>query len=94
MTALYILLAYLLMINLSGYLAIARDKEKAKTQQWRTPEKNFFIMAFLGGSIGVWLGMQRFHHKTKHYTFTVGIPVIFCLQLIAVLYCSIKITAF
>ncbi|WP_372450490.1 DUF1294 domain-containing protein [Clostridium chauvoei] len=39
-------------------------------------------MALLGGSIGEYIGMYLFRHKTKHIKFTLGIPVIFLLQIL------------
>ena len=39
------------------------------------------LMAFCGGSIGAWLGMKAFHHKTMHKKFYIGVPTIFILQL-------------
>ncbi len=38
-------------------------------------------IAALGGSVGSLLGMYTFRHKTCHPKFTVGIPVIFVLQI-------------
>jgi uncharacterized membrane protein YsdA (DUF1294 family) len=57
-----------------------RDKKLAKSHQWRIQEKTLLTIALIGGSIGVWLGMSHFHHKTKHNTFKIGIPLIFFLQ--------------
>lgn len=45
------------------------DKAKAKFHLWRIPEKILFLLAFLGGGIGAIIGMQFFHHKTKHFYF-------------------------
>lgn len=73
-------LGFLLFINVYGFLIMGLDKRKARKNAWRTPEKTFFITALLGGSIGVWLGMQCFRHKTQHKTFNIGIPLIFLMQ--------------
>lgn len=58
------------------------DKEKAKRKAWRIPEKTFFLVSFLGGSLGSFLGMRVFRHKTKHWYFVIGIPTIFILQVV------------
>ena len=58
------------------------DKSKAKRHAWRIPEKILFGVSFLGGSIGTWLGMYLFRHKTKHWYFVIGMPAIFILQII------------
>jgi uncharacterized membrane protein YsdA (DUF1294 family) len=62
------------------------DKKKAKRQRWRISEKTLFIVAFIGGAIGVKVGMELFRHKTHHKQFVYGIPAIIILQLAAVIY--------
>lgn len=61
-----ILLLYLLVINIVGCVVAARDKEKARRKQWRTPERAFWTLALFGGGIGVLSGFYAFRHKTKH----------------------------
>ena len=80
------ILTYLLLINLVGFALMGIDKSKAVRRRWRIPEKMLFLTAILGGSIGARIGMSVFHHKTKHKSFTIGIPAIFFLQLALVLY--------
>ena len=75
---------YLLAVNVFGFLLMGWDKGKAKKEQWRVPERRFFLGAFLGGSLGCWLGMQKFRHKTKHPLFVIGIPAIFVLQVLVI----------
>ena len=77
---------YLLIVNALGFYMIWSDKRKAIKDAWRTPERNFFNVALIGGSVGCWAGMQTFRHKTKHIKFTVGIPMILLLQIMAVLW--------
>ena len=76
---------YLIVLNLLGFFFMGSDKRKAQKEQWRIPERNFFIIALLGGSLGCWLGMQTFRHKTKHHIFTIGIPAITLGQIICAL---------
>ena len=76
-----ILLVYLLVMNLVGLLVMAVDKHKAKKEAWRIPERRLFLVSLLGGSIGTWAGMYLFHHKTKHWYFVIGMPLILFLQL-------------
>ena len=47
----------------------AADKRKAKKKRWRIPEKILLGVGFFGGAIGALLGMNLFHHKTKHWYF-------------------------
>lgn len=58
------------------------DKSKAKRQKWRIQERNLFIVAMLGGSLGMWIGMYMFHHKTKHMSFVLGIPCLLIIQIV------------
>ncbi len=76
-----IFIAYFLIINVWGYLAMANDKYKSKTGQWRTPEKRLFSIALLGGSLGCTTGMYVFNHKTRKEVFEVGMPLILVIQL-------------
>lgn len=71
---------YLVIINIVGLLVMGIDKLKAKKNAWRIPEKAFFIVSLIGGSIGTWGGMYVFRHKTKHWYFVIGMPLILILQ--------------
>jgi uncharacterized membrane protein YsdA (DUF1294 family) len=64
--------------------------EKKKTR--RIPESTLFITAILFGSLGILAGMYKFRHKTKHKSFTVGIPIIIVLQIIFVIWTIISNT--
>lgn len=77
-----IVLFYLVTINLIAFAMMAEDKRRAKRHAWRIPEKVLFLAALLGGSVGAWAGMYLHHHKTKHWYFVVGIPLILAVQLI------------
>ena len=77
-----ILSLYLTVVNFTGFAMMGIDKQKARRDQWRIPERNFFIAALLGGSLGCYLGMQVFHHKTMHKAFTIGMPAILIIQII------------
>ena len=81
-----LLIIYLLIINALGFLLMLIDKYKARKNLWRIPEKTLLAVAFMGGSIGSYAGMQIFRHKTKHPQFYIGIPVIMAVQLIAAAY--------
>lgn len=77
----WILLIYLLFINLLTLTLFAVDKRRARRHIWRIPEKSLFLAAILGGSVGALLGMKLFHHKTKHRSFLFGMPTILVLQI-------------
>lgn len=79
-------LYYLLALNLVAFLVYGVDKSAAKMQKWRIPEKFLLGLALIGGSVGAFLGMQFFHHKTRKMKFYVGVPVIFLLQCVLIIY--------
>lgn len=80
-----ILLVYLFIVNAAGFLLMLVDKIKAKKNAWRIPEATLFLVATLGGSLGSLLGMYTFRHKTKHISFTFGIPLILAAQIVIVI---------
>ena len=84
------ILIYLAIINLIGFFAMFLDKQKAKRNKWRIPEKTLFLIALIGGSIGTTLGMRTFRHKTKHWYFKYGMPLILILQIVLILYLNFK----
>ncbi len=77
---------YLAVLNLAGLLSMMIDKQKARQHKYRLPEKTLFLIAALGGSIGSIAGMYLFHHKTKHWYFVVGMPLILLLQIGFIIY--------
>ncbi|MBP5360619.1 MAG: DUF1294 domain-containing protein [Bacteroidaceae bacterium] len=58
------------------------DKHKAKKGRWRIPESVLLILSVLGGSMGALMAMSLFRHKTQKKLFSIGIPVVFILQLL------------
>lgn len=76
-----VIMCYLVGINLIGLVLMGVDKAKAVRHAWRIPEKVLFGAAFLGGSLGAWLGMYLFRHKTRHWYFVAGVPLILALQI-------------
>lgn len=77
------LLTYLFIINAAGFVLMLADKYKARKNLWRIPERTLMTAAALGGSIGCLAGMYLVRHKTQHPKFTIGIPVILALQVVA-----------
>lgn len=79
------MLIYLCIVNAIGFALMLLDKAKAKKNLWRIPERTFFLIACIGGTLGCILGMYTVRHKTKHPKFTIGMPLIFALQVVAVI---------
>lgn len=81
-----ILVAYAFFINVISLVYMYIDKQKAIKGQWRISEKSLFLMAIIGGTIGIMVAMKLFRHKTKHLSFKVGIPIILILQIVLISY--------
>ncbi len=77
---LVIVLAVLVVMNLSAFILMGYDKRCAKNGSWRVPEKVLFLFAILFGALGGTAGMFLFRHKTKHWYFKVFFPLLTVLQ--------------
>ena len=77
------MLIYLLLINAVGFGVMLYDKFLAKNNLRRIPEKTLFGIAAFGGSIGCIAGMYTVRHKTRHKSFTIGMPAILAVQIAA-----------
>ena len=76
-----IICAWCLLWSIAAFIAMGEDKRKAKKGRWRVPEATLFLLALLGGALGATLGMHLFHHKTKHWYFRWGLPLILLVQI-------------
>ncbi len=83
---LHIALTYLVIINVVTFFMYGFDKWKAKKSKMRIRETALLGLAVLGGSIGAWLGMKVWHHKTQHKKFRFGVPAIIIIQLVIIVY--------
>ena len=86
---LYGLLFYLAAINIFAFFLYGIDKWKARHDKWRVTEARLLSISLLGGSLGAFLGMKVWHHKTQQNKFRFGLPLILILHLaigIAVVY--------
>ena len=72
--------AYFFAINLITFIFFGMDKRKAQKGKWRIKESTLFILSIAGGALGAILGMKFFHHKTKHKSFTIFIPLILIIE--------------
>ncbi len=71
----------IVLINGLGFTLMGMDKSYAQKQSYRISEKTLLLIALFGGSIGVYLGMMHFHHKTKKILFNQGVPVMIIINI-------------
>ena len=75
--------------NLVVFCVYGYDKRCAIKDKWRVPEKVLMGLAFLGGSVGAYLGMTVFRHKTKHTKFTVLVPLALLIHIVLVVWLAV-----
>jgi len=80
-----IIILYAVAVNVVSFIVMGVDKRKAIKRAWRIPESTLFVLAIIGGSLGSIIAMHLFHHKTRHWYFLYGMPVILALQMILIL---------
>lgn len=76
-----ILIVWLLALNVIAYAVMASDKQKAKRNRRRVPERTLFTWAAVGGALGIWIAMSTKRHKTQHASFRFGIPALLVLNI-------------
>ncbi|MDO4956546.1 MAG: DUF1294 domain-containing protein [Bacteroidales bacterium] len=86
-----IILIYLAAITLFTFIVYGIDKRRAKKGRWRIPESTLLLLAVIGGSIGAYLGMKVWHHKTRHKKFKYGVPAIIVVQVVWVVFKGLKV---
>ena len=86
-----ILFYYLAIINALSFLLMLIDKQKAKKNRWRIPENTLLGICLIGGSLGGMIAMNIFRHKTKHLRFSVGIPLMLILHIVALYFIDSKL---
>lgn len=74
------LLYVFLGMSVIAFFLMALDKHKARRRTWRISEGTLWLAAFLGGALGVYLGMKIFHHKNQKKVFRYGLPILTLLQ--------------
>lgn len=88
MNVMLTLIIYISAINLVGSAVMGIDKFLAKKKAYRVPEATLFTFALFGGSLGTTLAMFLFRHKTRHWYFLYGMPVILLIQVAIIVFLS------
>ena len=91
MTWLYILIVYLLIMNIIASLAAVIDKRKAIKHKRRISEKALMLLGLFGGALGEYLTMKCIHHKTLHKKFMIGLPFEIILHIIILIFIYLKV---
>lgn len=76
---------YLLLVNIVTAAVYHSDKKRAIKHRRRISESTLILLALIGGSAGAFISMRAFYHKTKKPKFYIGVPVIFIVQLAAII---------
>ena len=76
------LVIYLIPVNFLSFILYGIDKKRARKREWRISEKTLIGIAVIGGCVGAILGMHIFHHKTRHWYFRYGLPLILIIQVL------------
>ncbi|PIC65272.1 hypothetical protein CSV79_03110 [Sporosarcina sp. P13] len=79
------LMIYMAILSVWAFVAMGYDKKQAQKKKQRIPERNLWLLAFLGGGVGAYFGMQVFHHKTRKTTFRVGFLLLAMLDIVILL---------
>ena len=85
-----LLYGYLFIINAVALVVMLADKHKAIKNKRRVPERVLLFLCAIGGSLGGYLAMHLFRHKTKHPKFCISIPLMMVVQAGLLLYLAIK----
>ena len=85
-----ILYLYAIIINIIGFNIMGKDKRKAQRHEYRISERVLWQVAIFGGSVGAYLGMKVYRHKTKHKRFSIGIPLLVMLHCLLFIWLNAK----
>ena len=85
-----LIVVWLLLINLVGFVSMGVDKRRARRRKSRVPERTLFLLATVGGTLGILVGMKAFRHKTQHNSFRYGMPGLLLGQMALAMYISLQ----
>ena len=80
------LVLYLAVINIISFVAMRIDKKRAKKHKYRISEGFLIALSIFGGAVGSLIGMVVYKHKTSKKKFYKGIPIIYLLNQIFILF--------
>ena len=71
----------LLAINVAAFVCMGLDKSLARAHAMRIPETILYLLALLGGSMGILVSIHIFKHKTRKATFQFVLLMVVAIQL-------------
>ena len=80
------MIIYLILINAAAFLCMLIDKQKARKRHRRIRESTLLLLCAIGGSLGGYVGMQLFRHKTQKPKFSVGVPFMLAVHVILLVF--------
>ena len=75
--------AYIVIVNILAFSLFGIDKSAAIQQKQRIPNRVLLLTAVFGGSLGSLVGMYTFRHKTKKWYYTITVPALLLIQIVA-----------
>jgi len=84
LSILYVVVGYLVIMQVVGAFITIKDKASATSNKWRIKESTLLLISAIGGSVGMLLIMKKIRHKTQKNKFMIGIPAIIIIQIILI----------
>ena len=81
-----VLFVYFLIVNSLAFVIAGYDKYVALKNRYRIPENTLFLLAAIGGSLGLLLAMLLFRHKTSKTSFIIKFSGIFLIQIVVLVW--------
>lgn len=69
-------------INIVSFTVYGIDKYRAVRRKFRISERTLLLLAAVGGSVGAYVAMRIFRHKTLKKRFSAGVPLMLILHLL------------
>lgn len=71
-----------MILNIWTFMLFGIDKMKAESRSWRVAESTLLGLAFIGGSLGAYVGRALFRHKTRKQPFSGSLHPIVIFQVV------------
>lgn len=79
--------AYLVIANIVSFALFGLDKRRAEGHQWRISERTLLLSGLMSGTLGAWLGMSTFRHKSSKRSFQIRLAVMSAIDaLVAIVF--------